>query len=227
MLVSRADVHRDHYKADKQNDPKRGPSFKLSRDALECVPPQHVRAVSTAPRGAVAEASAKSRQRSITMSPWGLRAADQHIAVRRCIDRVGQVVDCPGDKPGLTSVADSRPARPHGYVARFGKLEQVLERWSPTDSGINIVTFVWIDLSDRRRLTFNAEGFAAFTWPSYSPSNLRRSDRRGRKRTGLVSSLWLADEAKKETDQKEYEMHDGATTTNLRCFDKTRPQQRY
>jgi hypothetical protein len=40
-----------------------------------------------------------------------------------------------------------------------------------------------------------------------------------------VSSLWLPDEAKIETEQEEDEMDDGAATADLRCFDKTCPQQ--
>jgi hypothetical protein len=40
----------------------------------------------------------------------GLRAADQHIAVSRCIDRVRPVADPSGHKCGLTGVADSRSA---------------------------------------------------------------------------------------------------------------------
>ena len=64
----------------------------------------------------------------------GLAAADQHIAIRRCIDRVGPVADGPNHKTGLTTVADPRSARPsHRYVARFGKLEQALECWLPVD----------------------------------------------------------------------------------------------
>lgn len=46
-----------------------------------------------------------------------------------------------------------------------------------------------------------------------------------RKEPAPVSSLWLPDEAKIETEQKQDEMGDGATTTDLRCFDKTCPQQ--
>jgi hypothetical protein len=42
-----------------------------------------------------------------------------------------------------------------------------------------------------------------------------------------VSSLWLADEAKIETEQEEDEMDDGAATADLRCCDKTCPQQRH
>jgi hypothetical protein len=62
----------------------------------------------------------------------GLGAADQYIAVRRCIDRIGPVADRPDHKSGLTSVADPRSTRPsHRYVARFGKLEQALERRPP------------------------------------------------------------------------------------------------
>ncbi len=59
----------------------------------------------------------------------GLRAAGQHIAVRRCIDRGWFVAHCPLHEPGLTRVADTSPARPsRGNVARFGKLEQALKR---------------------------------------------------------------------------------------------------
>jgi hypothetical protein len=43
----------------------------------------------------------------------------------------------------------------------------------------------------------------------------------------FISSLWLPDEAKIETEQEEDEMDDGAATADLRCFDKTRPQQRH
>ena len=44
---------------------------------------------------------------------------------------------------------------------------------------------------------------------------------------GIRSSLWLADEAKIETEQEEDEMDDGAATADLRCSDKTCPQQRH
>ena len=64
----------------------------------------------------------------------GLAAADQHISVRRRINRVRPVANCPCHKPGLTSVADPRPARPScRHVARFGKLEQTLQLWFPPD----------------------------------------------------------------------------------------------
>ena len=42
-----------------------------------------------------------------------------------------------------------------------------------------------------------------------------------------VSSLWFPDKAKIETEQEEDEMDDGAATAELRCFDKTSPQQRH
>jgi hypothetical protein len=42
-----------------------------------------------------------------------------------------------------------------------------------------------------------------------------------------VSSLWLPDEAKIETEQEEDEMDDGAAPADLRRFDKTCPQQRH
>jgi hypothetical protein len=42
-----------------------------------------------------------------------------------------------------------------------------------------------------------------------------------------VSSLWLPEETKIETEQEEDEMDDGAATADLRCFDKTCPQQRH
>jgi len=42
-----------------------------------------------------------------------------------------------------------------------------------------------------------------------------------------VSRLWFPDEAKVETEQEKDEMDDGAATTDLRCFDKARPQQRH
>jgi hypothetical protein len=42
-----------------------------------------------------------------------------------------------------------------------------------------------------------------------------------------VSSLWFPDKAKIETEPEEDEMDDGATTADLRCFDKTSPQQRH
>src|ERR1700691_5519647 len=64
----------------------------------------------------------------------GLGTTDQHIAVRRCIERVGPIAHGSGDEPGLTSVAHPGPARPsHRYVARFGKLEQALKPWPPGD----------------------------------------------------------------------------------------------
>src|SRR5215470_8581217 len=37
----------------------------------------------------------------------------------------------------------------------------------------------------------------------------------------FVSSPWLPDEAKIETEQEEDEMYDGPATADLRCFDKT------
>src|SRR5215813_10480891 len=43
----------------------------------------------------------------------------------------------------------------------------------------------------------------------------------------FVSSPWLPDEAKIETEQEEDEMYDGPATADLRCFDKTCPQQRH
>src|SRR5262245_53285507 len=43
----------------------------------------------------------------------------------------------------------------------------------------------------------------------------------------FVLSLWLPDEAKIETDQEEDQMDDGAATADLRCLDKTCPQQRH
>jgi hypothetical protein len=43
----------------------------------------------------------------------------------------------------------------------------------------------------------------------------------------FVSSLWLPDKAKIETEQKEDEMDDGAATADPRGFDKTCPQQRH
>src|ERR1051326_5835420 len=62
----------------------------------------------------------------------GLRAADQYVAVRWRIDRIGTVADRSGHKSGLTGVADPRSARPpHRYVAGFGQLEQVLEPRPP------------------------------------------------------------------------------------------------
>ena len=41
------------------------------------------------------------------------------------------------------------------------------------------------------------------------------------------SNLRFSDEAKIETEQEEDEMDDGAATADLRCFDKTCPQQRH
>jgi hypothetical protein len=64
----------------------------------------------------------------------GLGAADQYIAVRGCIDRIGPVADRPHHKSGLTGVADPRSTRPsHSYVARFGQLEQAPERRPPAN----------------------------------------------------------------------------------------------
>src|SRR5882762_3597666 len=63
-----------------------------------------------------------------------LRAAGQHIAVRRRIDRGWFVAHRPLQEPGLTRVADTSPARPsHGNVARLGKLKQALKLRSPAD----------------------------------------------------------------------------------------------
>src|SRR5712691_2138081 len=59
----------------------------------------------------------------------GPGTADQHVAVRRRIDRIGPIADCAEHKSGLTSVTDPGAARPsHRYVARLGQLEQALER---------------------------------------------------------------------------------------------------
>jgi hypothetical protein len=44
---------------------------------------------------------------------------------------------------------------------------------------------------------------------------------------GSISSLWLLNEPKIETEQEEDEMDDRADTADLRCFDKIRPQQRH
>src|SRR6266478_3733599 len=58
----------------------------------------------------------------------GPGTADQHVAVRRRIDRIGLIADCAEHKSGLTSVTDPGAARPsHRYVARLGQLEQALE----------------------------------------------------------------------------------------------------
>src|SRR3954467_10571545 len=66
----------------------------------------------------------------------GLRAADQHNAVRRCVDRVRTVADFSCPKSALAGMADPGSTRiPHGHVACFGKLEQALERWPPADIG--------------------------------------------------------------------------------------------
>jgi hypothetical protein len=43
----------------------------------------------------------------------------------------------------------------------------------------------------------------------------------------LHSSLWLPDEPGIETNQEDNEMDDGPATADLRCFDKTCPQQRH
>jgi hypothetical protein len=51
--------------------------------------------------------------------------------------------------------------------------------------------------------------------------------RRIRHITYVDSRLWLSDEAKIETEQEEDEMDDGTATADLRCFDKTCPQQRH
>ena len=51
----------------------------------------------------------------------GLRAADQHIAVRWRLDRVWPVADGAGDERGLAIMADSGTTRPsHGDAARLG-----------------------------------------------------------------------------------------------------------
>src|SRR3546814_6667865 len=65
----------------------------------------------------------------------GLTAADQHIAVRWRLDRVGPVADRPGHKPGLASMADARSAGPSDRdVAGFSKLEHAPERRVPTST---------------------------------------------------------------------------------------------
>jgi hypothetical protein len=64
----------------------------------------------------------------------GPATADQHVALRRCIDRFGLVAHCPKDKPGLAGVADPGAACPPDRdVARFRKLEHAPERRSPAD----------------------------------------------------------------------------------------------
>src|SRR5262252_858798 len=63
-----------------------------------------------------------------------LRAAGQHVAVRRRIYRGWFVAHRPLQEPGLARVADTSPARPsRGNVARLGKLKQALKLRSPAD----------------------------------------------------------------------------------------------
>jgi len=50
----------------------------------------------------------------------GLRAADQEIAVRRCVDRVRAVADLPRHQPGLTGVADTGSTKPMLVTMKFG-----------------------------------------------------------------------------------------------------------
>ncbi len=54
-----------------------------------------------------------------------------------------------------------------------------------------------------------------------------RNNNRLRTRMASVSSLWLPDEIKIETELVEDEMDDGAANGDPRCFDKTCPQQRH
>ncbi len=49
----------------------------------------------------------------------------------------------------------------------------------------------------------------------------------GKADTHTASNLWLADEAKIETEQEEYEMDDSAVPADLGCLDKTCPQHRH
>jgi hypothetical protein len=59
-------------------------------------------------------------------------ATDEHIAFRRWIDWVRLVGDRPGHKPGFTSVADPRAARPaRGDVACLSKLKKTPKRRIP------------------------------------------------------------------------------------------------
>ena len=67
----------------------------------------------------------------------GLRAADQHIAVRRRLDRVGSIANDTGDECSLAVVADPGTARPsHGHIARLGKFEEALEPRAPADAEV-------------------------------------------------------------------------------------------
>jgi hypothetical protein len=75
-----------------------------------------------------------SSQINNDVAHW-LRAADQHITVRRCIDRIRPVADRPCHKCGLAGVADPRSTRPsHRHVASLSQFEQALERWRPADT---------------------------------------------------------------------------------------------
>lgn len=70
-------------------------------------------------------------ERNITLR---LAAANQHIAVGGWIDRIGLITHVAGDERRLAGVTDTGAARPsHRQVTRLGKLEQALERRTPSD----------------------------------------------------------------------------------------------
>src|SRR4051794_32847266 len=61
-----------------------------------------------------------------------LRAADQHIASSRRLDRIELIADVAGYERRLAVVADTGAARPsHGHIACLCKFEQALERRTP------------------------------------------------------------------------------------------------
>src|SRR3954452_23500015 len=63
-----------------------------------------------------------------------LRAADQHVALDRRVDRIGMIGDGPSHQPGLAAVAHPRSACPsHRHVAGFGQFQQAFARRVPAD----------------------------------------------------------------------------------------------
>src|SRR5258706_13171771 len=61
-------------------------------------------------------------------------AADEHIPLRRWIERIRPVADGPGDQSALAVVADAGAARPpDGYVTRLRQLEKTLVVLTPAN----------------------------------------------------------------------------------------------
>jgi hypothetical protein len=64
-----------------------------------------------------------------------LGAADQHIVGSWRVDWIDLIADGAGYQGHLAFIADTGAARSsHGNVACFGKFEQALELWTPSDA---------------------------------------------------------------------------------------------